>query len=85
MPQFFPFHPALLAVGAGLFGPAGALFVTPLWGVLDIAALYFLARRLFDKNVALVASTFLTVPVSQIARILTNLDEVIRVNSYRFV
>ena len=66
VPQFFPFHPALLAVGAGLFGPAGALFVTPLWGVLDIAALYFLARRLFDKNVALVASTFLTVTATQV-------------------
>ena len=43
VPQFFPFHPALLAVGASLAGLAGALYVTPLWGVLDIAALYFLA------------------------------------------
>jgi len=66
VPQFFPFHPALLAVGASLAGPAGALYVTPLWGVLDIAALYFLARRLFGKNVALAASLFLTVTTTQI-------------------
>lgn len=66
VPQFFPFHPALQAVGVGLAGPAGALYVTPLWGVLNIAALYFLARRLFDKNVALTASLFLTVTTTQI-------------------
>lgn len=66
VPQFFPFHPALLAVGVGLAGPAGALYVTPLWGVLNIAALYFLTRRLFDKNVALTASLFLTVTTTQI-------------------
>lgn len=66
VPQFFPLHPALLAIGVGLAGPAGALYVTPLWGVLNIAALYFLARRLFDKNVALAASLFLTVTTTQI-------------------
>jgi 4-amino-4-deoxy-L-arabinose transferase-like glycosyltransferase len=34
--------------------------------VLNIAALYFLGRRLFDKNVALVASAFLTVTATQV-------------------
>lgn len=66
VPQFFPFHPALLAVGASLAGPAGALYVTPLWGVLNIAVLYFLGRQLFGKSVALAAAAFLTVTATQV-------------------
>jgi hypothetical protein len=57
IPQFFPFHPALIAVGVSLAGLYGGLFVTPLWGTLSLVTIYLLSRRLFNPNVALLAAT----------------------------
>lgn len=47
VPQFFHLYPAFMAVGYSLFGPQGALGVTPLFGVLGVFAVYLTARRLF--------------------------------------
>jgi len=65
-PQFFPFHPVLLSVAMSLGGVAAGFWVTPLAAVLSIAALYFLARQLFGKAVALLAALLLTITSTQI-------------------
>lgn len=65
-PQFFPFYPVLLSVAMSLGGVAAGFLVTPLAAVLSIAALYFLARQLFGKAVALLSALFLTVTSTQI-------------------
>lgn len=65
-PQFFPFHPVLLSVAMSLGGVKTGFWVTPLVAVLSIAALYFLARQLFGKPVALLAALFLTLTSTQI-------------------
>lgn len=65
-PQFFPFHPGLLSVAMSLGGVQAGFWVTPLIGVLDIAALYFLARQLFGKPVALLSALLLTVTATQV-------------------
>jgi 4-amino-4-deoxy-L-arabinose transferase-like glycosyltransferase len=66
IPQFFPFHPVLIAVGISLAGLYGGLLVTPLWGVLSIAAVYFVGRRLFGAKVGLLAAILLAVTPTQI-------------------
>jgi hypothetical protein len=50
IPQFFHLYPAYLAVGASLFGVAGAGLVNPLLGVMGVFALYLLAWRLFPNQ-----------------------------------
>ena len=59
IPQFFPFHPILIAIGTALGGLSLGLLVTPLWGVLGIAAVYLAARKWFGAQVALLAATLL--------------------------
>lgn len=66
IPQFFPFHPMLLALGVSLGGIKGGLLVTPLWGVLSLAAVYFVARRLFGAPIALLAATLLALTPTHI-------------------
>jgi 4-amino-4-deoxy-L-arabinose transferase-like glycosyltransferase len=66
IPQFFPLHPVLIAVGVGVSGVYGGLLVTPLWGVLCIAAVYFLGRRLFGPSVGLLAAAALAVTPTHI-------------------
>lgn len=61
IPQFFPFHPTLLAVAIRIGGIGGGLLLTPLWSVLSLLALYLLTRRLFDRNVAFLASALLAI------------------------
>lgn len=61
IPQFFPFHPTLLAVGISLGGLMGGLLVTPLWAVLDLLVVYLLTRRLFNRNSALLATVLLAI------------------------
>lgn len=56
IPQFFPFHPGLVAVGIGLAGLTGGLLVTPLWATLSLAAIFLLARRLFNHQIGLLAA-----------------------------
>lgn len=56
IPQFFPFHPSLIAIGISLAGLYGGLLVTPLWGTLALAAIFLLARQLFNNRIGLLAS-----------------------------
>ncbi|MAT96725.1 MAG: hypothetical protein CL608_06235 [Anaerolineaceae bacterium] len=57
IPQFFPFHPALVAVGISLAGLYGGLLVTPLWGTLCLATIFLLARQLFNTEIGLLAAS----------------------------
>ncbi len=66
IPQFFPLHPTMIAVGVSLAGLYGGLLVTPVWGVLDIAAVYFVSRKLFGPGIGLLAATLLAVTPTQI-------------------
>ena len=66
IPQFLPFHPALIAVGTSLGGLKLGLLITPLCGVLSLAAVYFAARQLFDRRVALLAATLLALTPTHI-------------------
>jgi 4-amino-4-deoxy-L-arabinose transferase-like glycosyltransferase len=66
IPQFFPFHPLLLAVGMAVGGFYGGLFVTPLWALLGLVAVYLLVRRLFDPGLALLATTLLALTPTHI-------------------
>ena len=66
IPQFFPFHPVLVAVGIALAGLYGGLLVTPLWGVLSLAAVYLLGKEAFDRNVGLLAAVLLALTATHI-------------------
>ena len=78
VPQFFPFHPSLMAVAIAVgdalngvldipaLGLKLGLRVTPLWGVLGVAALFYLGRTLFSANVGLLAAALLALSPLQI-------------------
>ena len=66
IPQFFPFHTVLIAVGMNLAGLYGGLLVTPLWGVLSIGGVYLVARRIFGPMVALLAALLLALTATHI-------------------
>jgi 4-amino-4-deoxy-L-arabinose transferase-like glycosyltransferase len=66
LPQFYPLHPIWLAVAHGLGGLWANLFMTPLWGLLGVLALYFAVREAFDRRLAAVAATILAVTPTQI-------------------
>lgn len=61
IPQFFPFHPALIAVGMQVGGITGGFWMVPLWSVLGLAAIYFFVRRLFDASTALLTVVLLAI------------------------
>ncbi|MCA9929686.1 MAG: glycosyltransferase family 39 protein [Anaerolineales bacterium] len=66
IPQFFPFHPMLVAIGISLGGLMGGLLVTPVWGTLSLAALFLLGRRLFNQYIGLLAALFLALTPTHI-------------------
>jgi 4-amino-4-deoxy-L-arabinose transferase-like glycosyltransferase len=66
IPQFLPFHPVLIAIGVSVGGVWGGLLVTPLWGVLGLAAVYFVTRKAFDAPIALLATTLLALTPTHI-------------------
>lgn len=66
IPQFFPFHAMLQAVGMAIGGLYVGLLVTPLWGVLGLAALFLLGRRLFNAQVGLLAALLLALTPTHI-------------------
>jgi 4-amino-4-deoxy-L-arabinose transferase-like glycosyltransferase len=66
IPQFFPFYPLLLAVGMALGGFYAGLFVTPFWTLLGLVAVFLLVRRLFDRNIALLAALLLALTPTHI-------------------
>jgi 4-amino-4-deoxy-L-arabinose transferase-like glycosyltransferase len=66
-PQFFPLHPVWLAVAYGVRGLGAALFMTPLWGILGVLAVYFAVREAFhDGTLAALAAGLLALTPLQI-------------------
>lgn len=65
----------------GLFtlflGTYGGLWVAPAFGLLSIAGLYFLGRRLFPRGVGLLAAVFLTLNFAQIWHARLPLSEIL--------
>jgi 4-amino-4-deoxy-L-arabinose transferase-like glycosyltransferase len=66
VPQFLPFHPALLAIGFSLFGIYGALNVTPLWSLLGVAAIYFFGRKLVSPALGLLSAFLFAITPVQV-------------------
>lgn len=66
IPQFFPFHAMLLAVGMAVGGLYAGLLVTPLWATLGLAAIFLLARRLFNAHIGLLAAALLALTPTHI-------------------
>jgi 4-amino-4-deoxy-L-arabinose transferase-like glycosyltransferase len=66
VPQFYPFHPTWIAIGIGLAGLPGGLLVTPVWGILSIAAVYLASRRWFGASAGLLAALLLALTPTHI-------------------
>ena len=66
VPQFLPFHPALLAIGFSLFGIYGALYIPPLWGLLAVAAVYFFGRKLVSPALGLLSAFLFAITPVQV-------------------
>jgi len=66
IPQFYPFHPTWIAIGISLGGLPGGLLVTPVWGILSIAAVYLASRRWFGASAGLLAALLLALTPTHI-------------------
>lgn len=66
LPQFLHLFPAAIAIFYRLGGMHGALYVTPLFGLLSILMLYLLGRELAGPVVGLLAAGLLTLNISQL-------------------
>ncbi|MEM7331958.1 MAG: glycosyltransferase family 39 protein [Chloroflexota bacterium] len=66
IPQFFPFHSMLVAVGISLGGLFAGLLVTPVWGVLSLTAVYYTTRQLFNEWVGILTAVFLAITPTHI-------------------
>ncbi len=66
IPQFYPLHPVWLALAHGLGGVRANLFVTPLWGMLGVLALYVALREALGRRVAAVGAFVLALAPTQI-------------------
>ena len=66
-PQFYPLHPVWLAIAYGLRGLAGSLYLTPLWGLLGVLAVYFAVREAFGRaRLAALTASLLAITSTQI-------------------
>ena len=61
--QFPHLFPASIAIAHGLNGLTGARYMTPLWAMLGVLAVYFTAARLFGKTTAFAAALLLALNV----------------------
>lgn len=65
IPQFYALQAVSVAILTAIGGVSLGLLATPLWGLAGIAAVYFLARNLFDRRTALLAALLLGVVILQ--------------------
>jgi 4-amino-4-deoxy-L-arabinose transferase-like glycosyltransferase len=66
IPQFYPLHPIWLALAYGVGGIWADLYMTPLWGMLGVLALYFAVREAFDHRLAAVSAALLALTPTQV-------------------
>lgn len=65
LPQFLPFHPALMAIAIAAGGLRAGLYVPPLCALLGLAGVFLVARRLFGPGVGLLAAVVLAATPTQ--------------------
>ncbi len=65
IPQFYALQAVSIAILTAIGGVSWGLWATPLWGLAGIAAVYFLARGLFERRTALLAAVLLGVVILQ--------------------
>ena len=65
IPQFYALQAVSIGILTAIGGVPLGLLATPLWGLTGIAAVYFLARTLFNRRVALLAAVLLGVVILQ--------------------
>lgn len=65
IPQFYALQAVSIAILMTMGGVPLGLLSTPLWGLIGIAAVYFLARGLFGRRAALLAATLLGIVILQ--------------------
>ncbi len=65
IPQFYALQAIPIAILTAIGGVQLGLMATPMWGLLGIGAVFFLARSLFDRRVALLAALLLGVVILQ--------------------
>ena len=67
VPQFFHLHPIWLALFSLVGGFTASVYMLPVFSLLSIATIYYLARRAFNSDWAgLLAAGFLTVNILQV-------------------
>jgi hypothetical protein len=66
IPQFYPLHPLWLAVGYALGGVSLELWLTPIWAVFGLWAIYLFARTVFTWQFAAVATLLVAVTPLQL-------------------
>ena len=66
IPQFYALQAVSIAIFTAIGGVSIGLLATPLWGLLGIAATFFLTRGLFGRRAALVAALLVAVVATQI-------------------
>jgi 4-amino-4-deoxy-L-arabinose transferase-like glycosyltransferase len=65
IPQFYALQAVSIAILTAIGGVSWGLLSTPLWGLIGIAAVYFLARGLFGRRAALLTALLLGVVILQ--------------------
>jgi 4-amino-4-deoxy-L-arabinose transferase-like glycosyltransferase len=65
IPQFYALQAVSIAILTAIGGVPLGLLATPIWGLAGIAAVYFFARNLFDRRVALLAAVLLGAVILQ--------------------
>ncbi len=66
VPAFFHLYPVWLAILYSVGGLQAALFVSPIFGLMGVWALFLLGRRLMGPGVALLAAALLAVNPAQV-------------------
>ena len=61
IPQFFPLHPVWLAIAYAVAGVWGALYMTPLWAVLGVWAVFLYGRAVWRWQTGALAAFLLVI------------------------
>ncbi len=76
LPQFHHIYPVWLALFYSLFGIRFALYVTCVFGLLSLAAIYFVSEKYFNRRVGMAAVILLLFNVAQIWQVRFQTSEV---------
>lgn len=77
VPQFFHLYPVWIAIFYTIFGFSSFLYVTPIFAILAICAVYFSSKKMFNDNVAIIASFLLVINLQEIWSARMSLTEIL--------